>query len=333
MCYKDEVQKKNADKLQKKFEEYGIPMFIRLYLFNRKSKLGSLNYLSVLRNFLQWLIDSNIVNKDSIQNITPDDMVYIEAAYINMYLEEQQSNGISPTTLYTRKNIIRSFWAYMTNSPNIPVKYNVVKDVAYEGIDSKCNSKYIKMPTKEELEEMRINIINKKKKDIFVRDRNLTILTILKETGLRECELVELELDSLFLNGDEIEPSPFIRIMGKGVYYIEKGRNVLLSKTAKAALLEWLEIRKMMNNVIDDKAIFLNKTGRRMKESDIRAMFKVYSNGKLTPHMIRHWYGTIISEKFGVVFSQQQMGHKNASVTVNTYVDGGHGIREKLAQI
>jgi len=84
-------------------------------------------------------------------------------------------------------------------------------------------------------------------------------------------------------------------------------------------------------NIIDDKAVFLNKTGKRMQESDIRAMFKVYSSAKLTPHMIRHWYGTITTEKYGVAFAQQQLGHKNVNITVNTYVDGGYGIREKLA--
>lgn len=47
--------------------------------------------------------------------------------------------------------------------------------------------------------------------------------------------------------------------------------------------------------------------------------------------MIRHWYGTVTTEKYGAAFAQQQLGHKNVNITVNTYVDGGYGIREKLA--
>lgn len=329
MCYKDEIQKKNAEKLQRKMNEDNIPIFIQLYLLNRKSKLGALNYYSVIKNLLRWMIDKRLIQKNSISEITPPDMEYIESAYINMYLEEKQNEGISPTTLNTRKNIFRSFWKSMVNSPSVPVKCNIIEDVAYEGLDSGYN-RYVKMPSKDDLEEMRKNINQKKKNDRFVRDRNLLILTILMNTGLRACELVELEFSSLFLDGNEIEKTPHIRVMGKGVYYSALGRNVLLNLTAKDAFLKWLEVRNTIN-VIDDRAIFLNKTGKRMQESDLRAMFFVYSGKKLTPHMIRHWYGTVITEKYGVAFAQQQLGHKNVNVTVNTYVDGGYGIREKLA--
>lgn len=328
MCYKDEVQKKNSEKLQRKMNEDNIPMFIQFYLLNRKSKLGALNYYSVIKNLLQWLIDKRIIQKNSISEIVQSDMTYIESAYINMYLEEKQSEGISPTTLNTRKNIFRSFWRSMVNSPSVPVNCNIVEDVAYEGLDSGYN-RYVKMPSKEDLDEMRRNIIQKKKNDSFVRERNLLILTILMNTGLRECELVELEFSSLFLDGSEIEKSPHIRVMGKGVYHIEKGRNVLLNNTTKNAFLEWFEVRNTIN-IVDNKAVFLNKTGKRMQESDVRAIFKVYSCKKLTSHMIRHWYGTVTTEKYGAAFAQQQLGHKNVNITVNTYVDGGYGIREKL---
>lgn len=329
MCYKDEVQKKNTEKLKRKFEEDNVPMFIQFYLLNRKSKLGALNYYSAIKSLLQWLIDKNIIQKTRISDITSYDMKYVESAYINIYLEEKQNEGISPTTLNTRKNIFRSFWKSMVNSPSVPVDCNIVEDVAYEGLDSGYN-RYIKMPSKNDLEEMRGNIIRKKKNDNFVRERNLIILTILMNTGLRECELVELEFSSLFLDGNEIEKSPHIRVMGKGVYHIEKGRNILLNSTAKKAFLEWIEVRNTID-IVDDIAVFLNKTGKRMQESDVRAMFKVYSCKKLTPHMIRHWYGTVTTEKYGAAFAQQQLGHKNVNITVNTYVDGGYGIREKLA--
>lgn len=329
MCYKDEVQKKNAEKLQRKLDEDNVPMFIQLYFLNRKSKLGALNYYSAIKNLLQWLIDKSMIQKNSISEIVQSDMKYIESAYINMYLEEKQSEGISATTLNTRKNIFRSFWKAMVNSPSVPVNCNIIENVAYEGLDSGYN-RYTKMPSKDNLEEMRENIIKKKKNDDFVRERNLLILAILMNTGLRECELVELEFSSLFLNGNGIEKSPHIRVMGKGIYRSEKARNVLLNKTARDAFLKWLEVRNTIN-IIDDKAVFLNKTGKRIQESDIRAMFKVYSGKKLTPHMIRHWYGTITTEKYGATFAQQQMGHKNVNITVNTYVDGGYGIREKLA--
>ena len=331
MCYKDEVQRRNSEKLQNQLDKDKVPMFIRSYLFNKRSKLGSINYWCAIKDLLLWLIEKNMINKKSISEIIPEDMKYIEAGTINTYFEEKEMDGISPTTLYTRKNIFRSFWEAMVDSPNVPVTCNVIKNVAYEGLDSNC-TRYVKMPKESEIKEMEENI--KKKNDDFVRERNLIILTILKETGLRECELSELEFSSLFLDGskEEKEESPFIKVMGKGVYRIEKARNVLLSGTAKRAFLDWFEIRNKMENIVDKKAIFLNKNGKRLSEYNISSIFKTYSKGKITPHMMRHWYLSEATQKYGAAFAQQQAGHKSSSITVNTYIDGGFGIREKLAQ-
>ena len=43
MCYKDEVQRKNGDKLQRRFEEDSVPKFIQTYFINIKSKKGAIN--------------------------------------------------------------------------------------------------------------------------------------------------------------------------------------------------------------------------------------------------------------------------------------------------
>lgn len=38
MCYKEEVQNKNAEKLQRKFEQDNTPKFIRDYFYNLNSE-------------------------------------------------------------------------------------------------------------------------------------------------------------------------------------------------------------------------------------------------------------------------------------------------------
>ncbi len=109
MCYKDEVQKKNAEKLQRKIEQDNVPMFIKDYLEDMESKVGALNYWSALRDFLMWLIGEKIIKKNSISDITIGDFNEIYPQHISKYLRQKENNGISPTTLETRKNIIRSF--------------------------------------------------------------------------------------------------------------------------------------------------------------------------------------------------------------------------------
>ena len=66
MCYKDEVQKKNADKLQRKFEEDNIPVFIRDYFYNLNSEAGKLNYFSIIISMLNWMIEHKRIVCQSI---------------------------------------------------------------------------------------------------------------------------------------------------------------------------------------------------------------------------------------------------------------------------
>lgn len=328
MCYKDEVQKRNAAKLQHKFDEEGVPMFMAKLLFNKKSMLTSTNYWYVIKGLLLWLIENHLINKDSISEITPEDMQGIDASDINMYLKSRELSGISPTTLYAHRNIFSAFWQSMEKSPSIPVSANIVQDVAYRGIAS-VNNLYVKMPKEEDLAAMEEKI--KRKPDEFIRNRNLAILNVMKGTGLRKCEIVELELSNLFLDGSPERDIPHIKVMGKGVYYTQEARMVLLDDSTKQVFEKWLEYRAAIENIADERGVFLNKNGKRITEDNVTGIFKTYSNGKLTPHMIRHWYGTVATQEFGVVFAQQQLGHKSADITTNSYVDASHGLKEKLA--
>lgn len=45
MCYKIEMQNKNAEKLNKKLDELNAPQFLKGYLNELESKSGALNYL------------------------------------------------------------------------------------------------------------------------------------------------------------------------------------------------------------------------------------------------------------------------------------------------
>lgn len=58
-----------------------------------------------------------------------------------------------------------------------------------------------------------------------------------------------------------------------------------------------------------------------MVENNIKSMFKNYSKKKISPHQIRHWYTTVFSQKYGIAFVQQQLGHRSVNTTINNYMD------------
>lgn len=325
MCYKDEVQKENADKLQKRFEKDNIPGFIQTYFINIKSKKGAINYYIAIKDLLLWLMDKKIINKTLLGDITSEDFYNVESEDVTLYLESKEQSGMSPTTLETRKNIFRSFWKYLKRTKKCPVKENIIADVSYKGISSN-NNLIVKFPSETQLMNMEEKI--KKKKDEFVRIRNLIILRVLKGTGLRESELAGLNINKLYLN----EEIPYIKVIRKGAYREKEEKDVYLTGDAVSAIKEWLEYRYSLKNIIDKDAVFVNKNGKRLNEKNIQDIFRTYGYG-MTPHMIRHWYATVMASTGNLVFAQQQLGHSSVNTTVNNYANGAYGMKEKLASM
>ena len=232
-----------------------------------------------------------------------------------VYLETLIANGTSPSTINTKKNILSSFWSHLVDV-GICDK-NIIHSIPKTKFKIKKKNN-AKVPLPENMMEMIERI--KQKKDDFVRERNLVIVRVLKGTGLRESELAGLDLNDLHLE----ENKPYITVMGKGVYYTQDAESVLVSKDAKLAFEEWLKIRNKVEKIIDDKAVFINKNGKRLSEDNIQAIFRNYSGGKITPHMMRHLYGTVLYQESGhnVALVQEQLRHASSDTTLSIYVSG-----------
>lgn len=331
MCYKIEVQNKNAEKLNRKLDELNAPQFLRDYLNELESKSGALNYLVAIKDFLQWLIESNIINKKSISGIEVSDFSDLRPQNISSYLRYKETNGMSPTTTETRKNIIKSFIQdiYSYRECLLREVYNNIEDfykmIKYKGIPS-GNNLTKKLPTEKQLNDMEEKIMWKK--DIPVRNRNIAIFRVLRGTGIRESELAGLDLSDLHLD----EEMPYITILGKGVYREMQNRTVYLSGSALKAIREWLEYRSTLDNIVDTEAVFINKNGTRTTERNIKQIFENYGNG-ITPHMMRHYYASVMNQNGNLAFVQQQLGHSSVNTTVNNYANGAVGMKEKLMEM
>lgn len=326
MCYKIEVQNKNAEKLNRKLDELNLPIYMRKYFTIKiDSKAGALNYLGVIVDLLNWFIEEKLIDKTNISDIEPSDFTDIMAEDITLYLKTKEQNGMSPTTLETRKHIISSFWDYMSRVKGTEIKDGFFKDVTYKGIPS-GNNLTKKLPTEKQLNDMEEKIMWKK--DECVRNRNIAIFRVLRGTGIRESELAGLDLSNLHLK----EEMPYITILGKGVYRELQNRTVYLSGSALKALREWLEYRSTLNNVVDKEAVFINKNGTRTTERNIKQIFENYGNG-ITPHMMRHYYASIMNRNGNLAFVQQQLGHSSVNTTVNNYANGAVGMKDVLSNM
>lgn len=320
-CYKQESQEKRKMLLNRRFKEERVPQFIQNCLLDLGSSISKNVYWSNIRHFLMWTIENGIINEKGISDITMDDLDAVVKSDIIQYLEELKKSGMKLSTINTKRTQLSSFWRNMVE--NGYVTTNVVKIVKNnEYKPAKTNrGKFLKIPLHEDIEEM-IEKINRKK-DEFIRVRNLIILRVIRGTGLRESELAGLNFEDIYLSED----NPYILVISKGNYqYDDEGKDIVyLTKDAVAALCEWSLYRAQLNNVIDTEAVFINKNGKRLNEENIKAIFRNYSNGKISPHMMRHEYTTVLQrESKDYTFVAEQLRHRNHSTMINHYDSGAY---------
>lgn len=332
MCYKDEKQEEYEQRLNKSLNKYNVPRFIQSYFIGINSKIGAVSYWSLLKKFFTWLLDKRIIEKNTIADLNPDDFMKVNYTDIEEFLQEEEKSGILATTTEVHKQQLRSFWKHLVSIHDCPVTRNIVEDVRYQG--AKYDNKVAKYATDQQLYSMEQNV--EKKKNDFLRIRNLAVLRVIKGTGIRESELCGLDLEDVFLHGDSDNKKidPFIVVLSKGKYRKERdSRHVYLTKDAINAITEYIDVRNRMDNIVDKHALFLNNRGKRLKEKSVRDIFKQYGKD-FSPHMVRHWYATMISANAGGSdFARQQLGHSSINTTINHYVNSIENMRDILAQM
>ena len=75
--------------------------------------------------------------------------------------------------------------------------------------------------------------------------------------------------------------------------------------------------------------MFLSNGKERISKDVLTNLFKRYSGGKINPHMLRHWVGTVLYEKTkDIVLVQRQLRHASLETAAKYYV---HMSEEKIA--
>ena len=127
---------------------------------------------------------------------------------------------------------------------------------------------------------------------------------------------------------------PYVKVIGKGVYREIEARTVYLFGSAVDALREWLRMRCdfLQDKDIETDAVFITRSAKRFTESDVRKMLQSCSGGEVTPHMVRHWYATVVG-RVNQVLAQQNLGHKSINTTYSRYMNGAYEMKDILANM
>jgi integrase/recombinase XerC len=150
--------------------------------------------------------------------------------------------------------------------------------------------------------------------------RDRAIFELLYSSGLRLSELIGLNLDALNFHSGEV------RVTGKG----NKTRIVPVGRPALIAVELWLKPRSELARS-DEKALFVNRYGRRLSPRGVQANIKRWAikqsvNSSVHPHVLRHSFASHLLQSSGDLRAVQEMlGHASiASTQVYTHLDFQH---------
>ena len=140
--------------------------------------------------------------------------------------------------------------------------------------------------------------------------RDLVILELLFITGARVSELCTLKSENIDLEHG------VIHIMGKGA----KERIIQIGNAQVLDLLkQYSSARK--NCTSSETYFFLNRLGTRLSEQSVRVMLRKACQDscvsiKITPHMFRHSFATLLLEEdVDIRYIQKMLGHSSIQTT------------------
>lgn len=262
------------------------------YLKNvRKYSLNTINsYISDINIFLEYLHIQKLNYKDVNHEVI--------RSYLK-YLDEKKYKNSSINRILSSLN---DYYNYLTKCK--VTKYNYFEDINRPRKEKRLPN-FINYS-----EYMSLLATVEKEENEFLKARNLLLLEILFDTGLRVSEAVNIEINNI----NKKEQS--IKVLGKG----NKERIVYYGDYAKNYLEDYLNLRRNIN-IVDKDYLFLNKNYTRLTRRGVEYLISDISKKallcqKISPHTLRHSFATeMLNNGCDIRSVQELLGHKSLSTT------------------
>jgi site-specific recombinase XerD len=260
----------------------------------------------IVEQFLNYRLINKRQSKNTIKSYNHDisllckyiDKDITELTVNDLYAWVASMNTVSKNTVSRRVATLKAFfgWLYQRGL----IQTNISLDLE----PPKTYRKTPKYLTEEEAEKLKQVVLQKKNK------RDILMLTLMLNLGLRESEIVDIQLQNI-IDGK-------IHITGKG----DKTRTVYLNDKCIEALSKYLPVREK-RATIGTYLFYSNRTkDGRLSTSQVRYITKKYckligiDTNKAHPHALRHTTGTILTER-GVPIReiQELLGHGSITTT------------------
>ena len=270
----------------------GIARFLDYLRAERNASAHTLRaYSNELRRFAEYL-GPDVRWKD------------VDHVFIRGFLSHLHGLGLSKVSVARALAALRSMYKWLAREGL--VQQNPAKLVA----TPKLPKKLPRVPTAEELNGL---LDTRMPETAAFPERDLAIFELLYGCGLRNSELVGIEL------GDIEEANGVILVRGKG----KKQRYVPLDGAAAQALKVYREARQKLLNTAGkvSRRLFINRRGGPLTTRSVGRIVKQIAIARglppdIHPHTLRHAFGThLLAEGADLRAIQELLGHERLSTT------------------
>ena len=228
----------------------------------------------------------------------------IDHLSIRGFLSHLYERGLSKTSVARSLAAVRSLFRWLAREGI--VEQNPAKLVATPRLPKKLP----RVPT---IEEMNLVLDSRMPESASFPERDLLMLELLYGCGIRNSELVGINLDDIRMANEAI------LIRGKG----KKERYVPFGNSVRSALSAYLptRLKVLMETGKSTSALLINQRGGRLTTRSVGRIVKKIAVAKglspdVHPHTLRHAFGTHMLEEGADLRSIQEMlGHERLSTT------------------
>jgi integrase/recombinase XerD len=261
---------------------------------DRKAKLTIENYLRDLNRYYLYCKSNNI------------ELSEVKTNHINVFLQEMNENHSNSTILRTKTSIV-SFHKFLN-------QYYKLKDNPASNIQKiKKIHRYPKTINLNQINQ--ILEINNTKHESF----HLAMFDVLYSCGLRVSELVNLNLNQLFLE------QGYIRVIGKG----DKERVIPMADVTRKNLKKYIDNERYLWLKNKSNLVFIKPNGKPLTRQYVYMSLKQRCSElglmiEISPHKLRHSFATaLLNGGADLRIVQELLGHSDISTTqIYTHVEG-----------
>lgn len=280
-----------------------------------------ISYAIDLKYFFDY-ITATVFKDKTIKELTIADLESLSAENINMYIYTMNDMGLSEATRAKRKSSVSAFYNYLINTER-KLTYNPCSGSLKVKLPEKDFVKYLNLEEQETL----LNTIaygnGLSKKQLAYHDRykqrDLAIIFLFLDTGLRVSELAGININDLVLDDFYV----IVKRKGKN-----KFQKIYFSDESAEYLGNYINERTNRGDLINSESpLFVTLEGNRLSIRQIQAMLDKYVRAALpsraediSPHKLRSSFAMEFyknSDK-DILTLQKKLGHKSI-VTTNIY--------------